>query len=195
MDNERIEIDLSILGSGGIYFIEVINLDSTSNTYDLWWDDERPPPPPGSDDNYEENDTLYTAYDFSSNEMTNLSVIDGLGIAWPGDDDWYQIEITPGYEYLTIDCLFSHAGGDIDIFLYTADGTFVADSEGVVDNERIEIDLSSLGSGGIYFIEVINLDSTSNTYDLWSDDTKADVVGSWSRDYDWSLMGMTVVRS
>jgi hypothetical protein len=122
------------------------------------------------DDNYEDNDMLGTAYDISGDEQTYLSSIDGLGVANSGDDDYYQIEVTPGYEYLTIDCFFADDGGDIDIKLYTFDGTLVTGAATATDNEHIELDVTSYGSG-IYYIYVYLFSGESNTYDLWWDDT------------------------
>ena len=54
-----------------------------------------------TDDNYEENDTLSTAYDLSSMETTWLSTINGYGIQT--DDDWYRIYVTSGYEEVVVD--------------------------------------------------------------------------------------------
>lgn len=166
LDNEHLDIDLLGLGTG-TYYIKVFNSDE-SNTYDLWWDDT------ATDDNYEENDNISEANANLNNlmELTYLSTIDGLGVSNSGDDDYYDIEITPGYEYLTIDCFFTDADGDIDIELYASDGTEITGSYGVMDNEHIEIDLTSWGSGGTYYIRVYNCcGDESNTYDLWWDDT------------------------
>ena len=68
-----------------------------------------------SDNNYEENDILATALDFSNDEQISLSNLDGLGIAMANDENWYENCISPNNEYLTIDCYFTHADGDIEV--------------------------------------------------------------------------------
>jgi len=117
-----------------------------------------------SDDAYEENDTLATAYDFTS-ERTWLSTIAGLGVQ--ADDDWYEINVSPsGYERVQVDCRFTDADGDIDIALYDAAGNWLADSAGISDNEFIDYVVPSAGT---YYIQVYYADA-GNTYDLWWDD-------------------------
>ncbi len=71
-----------------------------------------------SDDNYEPNDVMASAYDLSSDEQTWLSTIDGLGVQ--SDDDWYQIDVTPGFERVIVELQFTHANGDIDLLLLNA---------------------------------------------------------------------------
>ena len=59
-----------------------------------------------ADDNYEPNNTLDAAYDLSNSEQTWLDTIDGPGIQ--ADDDWYKIEVKPGFERVLIDLRFVH---------------------------------------------------------------------------------------
>lgn len=153
-DNECIEYDVS---SGGTYYIRVY-YDNEGNQYNLWWDDLR------SDDDYEENDSRTTAYDLSNHERTWLNTISGYGVQ--ADDDWYEIEVTPGYQRVQIDCQFTDSAGDIDIQLYDSSGTKLAYSSSVTDDEWIEYDVSS---GGTYYIRVY-YDNERNTYNLWWDD-------------------------
>ena len=69
-----------------------------------------------ADDAYEENDTLQTAwYPGWDWEDQWLSSISGLGIQ--SDEDWYEIDVSPGHEFVSVECLFTHAEGDIDICL------------------------------------------------------------------------------
>ncbi|MEC4986714.1 MAG: Calx-beta domain-containing protein, partial [Oscillatoria sp. PMC 1076.18] len=123
-----------------------------------------------TDDNYEENDTRTTAYNLSANERTWLSNLDGLGIA--SDEDWYKIDITPGYENLVVDLQFAHADGDIDLKVYDANGNFVAGSYSITDNESID---TILPSSGTYYLKVYPYSGSGNTYDLWWDDIRASV--------------------
>ena len=158
-DNEFID---TILPDSGVYYLEV-SYGNAGNTYDLWWDDLLRP----SDDRYEENDTLATAYNLSNQEKTWLSTINGAGIQ--ADTDWYQIDVTPGYENLVVDLQFAHAEGDIDLAVYDVSGNLVTGSTSVTDNEYIN---AILPDSGVYYLEV-SYGNAGNTYDLWWDDLLA----------------------
>ena len=143
------------------------------------------PDPGGStDDAYEENDTLATAYDFTS-EQTWLSSIDSLGAQ--SDDDWYEINVSPsGYELVQVDCRFTDADGDIDVQLVDWSGTVLASSVSTSDNEFIE---HVVPSAGTYYIRVY-YDDAGNTYDLWWDDLPANHAPS-----DMALSSSTVAEN
>ena len=153
-DNENIDV---VVPASGTYYIQVY-YDDEGNTYDLWWKDYPPPP----DDAYEENDTLETAWypgwDWEDEWLSNIS---GLGIQ--SDEDWYEIHVSPGYELVSVQCLFTHSEGDIDICLFDSQGNFVSCSTGVWDNERIDV---VVPASGTYYIQVY-YDNARNTYDLW----------------------------
>lgn len=117
-----------------------------------------------NDDNYEENDTLSTAYNFSSLEKNWLSSVNGYGIQ--ADDDWYKISISSGYERVQIDCQFNDSEGDIDISLHNSSGTELAESNSSTNDELIDF---VVPSSGTYFIRVYYGDK-GNQYDLWWDD-------------------------
>ncbi len=156
-NNEFIDYKVS---SSGIYYIRVF-YGNAGNTYDLWWDDLQPPV---ADDNYEENDTMATAYDLSNSETVWLSSINGYGIQ--GDDDWYKIYITTGYERLLLNCNFTHTDGNIDIAVYNSAGTLIRSSTTLTDNETIDF---LLPASGTYYIRVYN-GNARNTYNLQWDD-------------------------
>jgi len=157
-DNESIN---TILSGSGTYYLLVNGFPgNTLNTYDLRWDDVL------VDDAYEENDTLATAYDLSNQEQTWLSNIAGLGRQI--DQDWYRIDVTPGYENLVVDLQFDHALGDLDLFVYDASGNLVTSSNSTTDNELINTILS--GSGTYYLLVNGFPGNTLNTYDLRWDD-------------------------
>jgi hypothetical protein len=119
---------------------------------------------PTGDDNYENNDSMATAYDFST-EQTWLSSVAGLGVQL--DEDWYKILVWPaGNERVQIDCRFQHAAGDIDIGLYDATSKLLAYSYGIWDNEFIEY---TVPTAGVYYVKVF-YSNQGNTYDLWWDD-------------------------
>lgn len=158
-DNEYIE---HVVPPGpGSYYIRVVTYGPyQGNTYDLWvaadW----------SDDSYEENDTLVTAYDLSGWEGWYLSFLMGLGIQ--KDDDWYKIDVTPGQERVVVECSFTHAEGDIDIYLCDTVGVAIASSTGVSDNERIDFVVPAPGT---YYILVTSFGGYMwNAYDMWWDD-------------------------
>jgi len=100
------------------------------------------------DDNYEENDTLATAFDLSTYEGTWLNTINGYGIH--SDDEWYKISMS-GANQLLIDLQFIHAEGDIDLALFDASGTELDASESSTDNEFIDI---TVPSAGTYYIKL-----------------------------------------
>lgn len=128
------------------------------------------------DDVYEQNDTQADAYDLSGQEGVWLSAVDGLGVQ--SDDDWYQIEVSPGAESVRVDCRFTDADGDIDIELLDASGDQLADSTGTSDNEFIEY---ADPDAGTHYIRVY-YDNEGNTYDLWWDDVEGGAPGTlkWS---------------
>jgi murein DD-endopeptidase MepM/ murein hydrolase activator NlpD len=115
-----------------------------------------------TDDNYEENDTLATAYDLSSYEQTWLSAINGYGIQ--ADYDWYRIYVTPGFEDVKIDLRFTHSQGDIDVALYDSAGNFLAVSQSTSDNEYIDY---TVPVGGTYYFIKVYYANGGNQYNLW----------------------------
>ena len=146
-------IDYTVPGAG-TYYIRVYPYGGPSaNTYDLMW--EVLP-----DDGYEENDALATAYDLSAFHSGALTAIHGFGVQL--DDDWYRIEVTPDFGTILVECLFTHADGDIDIRLTDSSGASLASSLSFTDNEMIEIPVPA---AGIYFIRVYQMNN-GNTYDL-----------------------------
>lgn len=153
-DNESINY---VLFGPGTYHI-LVNGTDNGNEYDLKWNAISSP-----DDNYEENDALSQAYNISSYENTWLYDIDGFGRQI--DDDWYEIYLTPGNPYVTIECTFDHNLGNIDLALYDASETLIAESTSTSDNENISSYLSNSGS---YYIKVFG-ENLSNEYNLnWS---------------------------
>ena len=111
------------------------------------------------DDNYEENDNLFVATSLPENEsLINLS-----GDGRQKDNDWYRINVLPGFNEITVDCRFIHEDGDINIALYDGRGYLKATSTTTTDNESIVAVVDS--EGGSYHIRVYG-DNLSNTYDL-----------------------------
>ncbi len=159
-DNEYIDV----LVTSGTYYIWVYWWSGSfpGNQYDLLWDDQPYVPPP--EDNYEENDDETEAYDLSGWEQTWLSNVDGLGIQ--ADVDWYEIYITPGYEYVQVTLTFTDADGNIDIDIVDSTLTWWTGSYSTTDNEYIDV---IVPSSGIYYLVIFG-DDAGNPYNLWWDD-------------------------
>ncbi len=92
-------------------------------------DDSTDAPVPCVDDAFEENDTFETARLVSIGAYNNLS-------ACPFDDDWYEIEL-PGFYRVTIQAVFAHAAGDIDLALRNESGEIIEFSNSATDNEQV----------------------------------------------------------
>ncbi|MBN1515317.1 pre-peptidase C-terminal domain-containing protein, partial [Candidatus Sumerlaeota bacterium] len=149
--------------ASGTYYV-VVTGDDSGNTYDLTWDMH-------FDDAYEGDDgnnIQANAYDatLGDNNDTNgsenqLSYIDGMGVQL--NDDWYHISVDENSNFLSIDAIFEHAGGNIDIQLYDQNGALLASSLSTTDNEHIGFVLP----GGVtdYYIRVTG-DNSGNEYDL-----------------------------
>ncbi|MBU1908431.1 MAG: pre-peptidase C-terminal domain-containing protein, partial [Verrucomicrobia bacterium] len=122
-----------------------------------------------SDDVYEHNDTPGTAYDWtyeganSPQDFHRTWLSEEEGLAVQADEDWYKIRVEPGYEHVTVTCLFAQAQGDIDLALCDAAGTELAASRGSADNESLTV---TVGASGYYFIRVFGANA-GNEYDLW----------------------------
>lgn len=115
------------------------------------------------EDLYEPNNDPFSAYDLTMSELKWLSLMNGPGAQW--DDDWYKIEITPGYERLIVKLIFHHMEGDIDIQVYNSSLALMTESTSVEDGEFIDIILPS----GQYYLKVY-FGNMGNTYDLlWND--------------------------
>jgi hypothetical protein len=125
---------------------------------------------PLPDDAYEENDTLESAYDLTGSRGLLLSEIDGLGIVNSEDSvDFYRIDLNADVVWLYVDCYHTHADGDIDIALFSSDGTLLAEALSTDDNESIAFDLSTY-AGTSYYVGVALVDeSDANSYDLQFD--------------------------
>ncbi|WP_094674510.1 peroxidase family protein [Hydrocoleum sp. CS-953] len=123
------------------------------------------------DDNYENNNSIQQAFDFSENEQTLLSNINGLGVAL--DNDFYEIEATEGSLDIFVELTFNHNEGNLDLFLFDSTGNEIASSNSLDDNEIIDF---TVDKAGTYYIQVTSGDGTfsGNTYDLFWDDVIAE---------------------
>lgn len=117
------------------------------------------------EDNYEGNDSRFDATTLPEGDW--LTGVNGAGIA--NDEDWYEIDINPGYENLEVDLQFDHDGGDIDLEVYNALGDYITGSASASDNESINTILPEPGS---YYLKVYPFTNSDagNNYDLLWDD-------------------------
>ncbi len=106
-----------------------------------------------TDDAYEENDTLGSSHDLGSLGGVWLSEVAGDGISL--DEDWYRIEVAPGFEFVHLECRFTGAKGNITLELFDQFGTHLASSGGTATGEAVDFLVASPGSyhvkvGGSY---------------------------------------------
>lgn len=114
------------------------------------------------DDNYEDNDFFNEAYPLAAD--TNLSDI--LGPALQADNDWYVIEVLPGFNEITVAAIDDFLGGQVSVALYDPRGylIFPQDSEAQVNFFTQVVD----EAGGSYRLRVYG-DNSGAEYDLnWS---------------------------
>ena len=111
--------------------------------------------PTCEDDELESNNELATATPLELGEHGGLR-------SCPGDDDFYAIEICADGT-LAVDVVFTHVDGDLDAELVAADGTQLARSTGVVDNERLEY---RAAEDEIVFAKIYAFGVVENDYDL-----------------------------
>jgi hypothetical protein len=79
------------------------------------------------------------------------------------DEDWFLISLADG-EAVTIDALFTHASGDLDLFLYDDTFSLISSSRSISDNESIPFTAPAAGD---YYIRVKAFSGAiSNTYTL-----------------------------
>lgn len=111
------------------------------------------------DDSFEDNDSQSGApYLRENTDYQDL-------IVTKSDDDWY--EISTSADSIIITCDFIHVNGDINIELVDKNGTILAFSNSLTDNEKIIYITSVLDT---YYIHVYMRAGTSNSYALWWDD-------------------------
>jgi hypothetical protein len=112
----------------------------------------------GADDTFEPNDTCATAITLNAGTANNL-VVKSL------DEDWYRITL-PANRKLTVDAIFAHAWGDVDLELYGAcGGTLLASSRGNSNNEQLTR-IGNFCTSGTYYLRVCLDSDTRNEYSL-----------------------------
>jgi len=126
------------------------------------------------DDFYEFNDEPHMLHkDHPSNlmeyEQTWLS--DLYGVAVQGNNDWYIIDVTPGFQQLIIELKFNHSLGNIGLDIYEEGGYWITGNNSDTDDEYIDF---GVPHPGMYAIMVYG-NNGGNEYDMWWDDLKTDL--------------------
>jgi chitodextrinase len=151
-DNEQVSTTVT---NGETYRLRVFGVAGKTNpSYELHLNG------PGVDpDAYEPNDSSPAAYNLGTIDDASLA---DLSIHQPDNDDWFTWTAEADGE-LTVDALFSHAGGDLTLELYDSGG-LVDSSTTATDNEQVT---TTLIAGQTYRVRVFGAASaTQADYDL-----------------------------
>lgn len=124
----------------------------------------------GREDPYEWNDVPEEAYFLGEDEQTWLSEIHGTAIQ--GSEDWYVIEITPGFEHLIIDLRFNITLGNIYISIFDLWHTWSMENFSMTGLE--DIDINTILPHPREYLLQIHGDFTGIEYDFWWDDLRTD---------------------
>ena len=134
--------------------------DSAADDDDSTSDDDDSTDPECVDDSFEENDDVLDARVLQPGSYNNLA-------SCPFDPDWYEVSIPAGYR-LTVQAVFSHGSGDIDLVMQDVEGTLVDSSFSQTDNELVGPE--SVTQDTTFFVEVrlvgFGGDPPGNTYGI-----------------------------
>ena len=168
-DNETLAVPLP--GGEVTYLIRVEGPDS-GNRYSLAWSSS-------PEDLYEQNDFITEAYDLTSYEGIDLSLINGQGATL--DDDWYVIVVSDNSTIMEVGLAFSGSNPIFEVY-QLVDADPIEENDDGIDQRRAVLlprpDTSasprvfSLANPmpGLYYIRVSSLTGRQN-YDLdWSND-------------------------
>ncbi len=147
-DGEHISVSIDADGS---YFVRVYPYDQDSNSYSMIIAYGEA----CQDDLYEPNDDMEHASEVGA-ETINSLVLCGNNL------DWFAVTLAaPGDLLASID--FTHADGDLDLYLYSSDGTMIDYSTSTTDDEMVGVEGLEAGT---YFLKVVGWQGAENTYDL-----------------------------
>jgi hypothetical protein len=149
VDGER--LSFRVVPETGLYPIRVYGYQNAQNRYTLTIGG-------GTclDDNLEENDTRTAARTIAPGTIRTLALC-------AGDEDWYKVSVTAG-QNLRVAIRFRHAAGDLDLRILKPDGTNLAGSFSIDDDEVV--DFAGVPVTGTYFIQVFGVGQAQNAYDL-----------------------------
>lgn len=115
-----------------------------------------------NEDFYEENDTLETAFDFSSMPARFLSRIEGFG--FQSDEDWFKIRAEVEDDVIDVLLQADQSGGNLILELFNSEGTQLAISDDTTGDESTIYELNT-ASEADYYIRVTG-DNAGTQYDL-----------------------------
>ncbi len=170
-NDESISFTADISGEWRIRIYQVDGNSDVRYNLDIWINGEQ-----SGDDPYEPNNHFDEAYDLHDDEHIWLSNIHGLAVQ--GDEDWYRIDVTPGFQNLIVNLKFNRSRGNINADIYKLEGTHSLDWNPIYSNysmtgdDNIDINCSYIDPG-IYMIQVRG-DFKGLEYDMWWDDLRTD---------------------
>ncbi len=116
------------------------------------------------DDPYERNNNAGEAPSLAPGTYPNLWIC-------PSDEDWFRVSL-PAYTRVDVDLLFTHANGDLDLYLMNASGQrALVSSSSQTDNERVAYTTTASTTA---YIRVDGYGDASNVYTLTYTLTPAD---------------------
>ena len=152
-DNELLQ---HLVDASGGYYLKVYSPNGpTGQRYDLrWWGEAIP------DDHEQDDDILQSAALGAFPEDVWYSELYGYRSV-QADVDYFAMDIPAGQTYLTIDALFSHAEGDISMYLRAeGDPQIIEIGVSADDNEHIAMNLADFNyTPGRYYAWIIGPDS------------------------------------
>jgi len=108
-----------------------------------------------TDDGYEENDSFATATAISAGTVNSLQIC-------AGDQDYFSFSVPDGYD-VQVTITFTHASGNLSLYLNDPGYTMIDSSVTTTDNETV----SGAGlSAGTYYAVVAGVSSAENSYSL-----------------------------
>ncbi len=113
----------------------------------------------GIDDRFEPNNSFEKAFDLTDAEDHWLGR-NSEGVQW--DEDWFKIWVSPQYRQLVLDLRYQNYLGDVDLRLYDENKNLIAVSQGVVDDEYMNVVLEK---GGYYWVNIYG-SKNGNRYDF-----------------------------
>lgn len=108
-----------------------------------------------TDDGYENNDSFAGASAISAGTINNLQICSG-------DDDYFSFSVPEGND-VQVDIAFTHASGNLSLYLYNTAQSQIDSSTSTTNNESVS---ASGLSAGIYYTRVLGVSGAENSYNL-----------------------------
>ena len=149
MDGES--LSFRVVPETGDYFIHVYGYMRAQNSYTLTLAGGT-----CRNDSLEPNDTLASAKVLATGVTRSLALC-------AGDEDWFKVSATAG-QRLAVTARFLHRQGDLDLRIFRPDGSNLASSDSLDDDEQIIV--PSLPVSGAYLLRIFSSTRAQNAYDL-----------------------------